>query len=232
MSIRKVTCNAVFLGVSVLLGGCLETTQALLLPTKTNASNASSLPPSAGALPAPARDTGGSALKKESAVANQKDQTFNAGSNTGKTSDITGLVGKTVTPPPLAKGANGYQTSFTNDYFDCGSEPNSWRNGNTELILLRKGMRSKCTGPHLVAAIVITSNDRKSFQFLETVEINIPKDYQLVMGECNGASLAITKFSRTSIYSNRHLKAWQIVGNHFSTVLNTATVRCMLVDDD
>ncbi len=143
-------------------------------------------------------------------------------------SDLTGLVGKAITPKALPKGANSNLTDYGNDYFSCGGAVIGDRTANLGLTILRKGIKTKCDNvgdSKLTLALERSSSDNKTIEFLDTVKIDVPKGYDLMLSACQGADVAISKMNGKEFYTE-HKAAWRVVGTKLVPVADLKTVKC------
>lgn len=138
----------------------------------------------------------------------------------------TGLIGKKVTPKALPKNSDTRNMEYGNDYFACGGA--SWEGAGPDIaiVIMRKGLRSKCNDYKEVAAIVKSSNNNNTFEFLDTVDLTWVKGYLISTMGCTGASIAITKDENVPVYT-KHIRAWNVVGNKFVPVTNLKSVKCV-----
>lgn len=143
-----------------------------------------------------------------------------------KAAGPTGLIGKKVTPKALPKNTDTRNMEYGNDYFACGGAPLEGGGPDMSIVTMRKGIRSQCNANKDVAAIVKSSNNNKTIEFFDTVDLSWPKGYLISMMGCTGAQLAITKDENVAVYT-KHLRAWNVVGNKFVPVTNLKSVKCV-----
>lgn len=144
------------------------------------------------------------------------------------TGDPTGLVGKTVTPLALPKDSNSNKTAYGNDYFDCGGSMLDGVGPQIGVTRLRKGAKITCqaTMGKQIIALTRSSNQNKSHEFLDVMEINVPKGYEFATWGCTGAKMAVSKNDRYATHSTKLVQAWDVVNFKFVPVTNLKAVKC------
>lgn len=144
------------------------------------------------------------------------------------TGDPTGLVGKTVTPPALPKNTDSNKTAYGNDYYACGGSMVGDAKSDISISILRKGIKDTCqtSSGKKIVALTLHLNGNKSMEFLDAMELTVPKSHELVTSDCKGASMAVSKIERDSARWTKHMQAWDIVNNKFVPVANLKAVNC------
>ena len=136
--------------------------------------------------------------------------------------DPTGLIGKVITPNKLPKNPDVTMSSYGNNYYFCGG---SVFEGNTQITKLRKGIKTTCLGNTTTVALTKSSNNNLTDEFLDVMEVLIPKGYELKHGSCKGAAIALSKYEDVKVLT-KHLKAWKLENNKFVPVANLKSVSC------
>lgn len=136
--------------------------------------------------------------------------------------DPTGLIGKVITPPTLPKNSDIQMMYYGNNYYSCGG---AVYEGNIHIEHMRKGIKTKCIGNTMILALTRSSNNNKTYEFLDAIEVLIPKGYELKYGNCKGGAIALSKFEDVKDLT-KHLKAWKIENNSFMPITNLKTVSC------
>ena len=210
---KKTALIGIALIASALLSGC-ETNPAL---TEQLAKMTQSVKTG----PAPASTPVANAVTTVPTAQNTTQNT----ANPIKSGGSTGLIGKTVTPKALPKNSDTRLTDYGNDYFDCGGSVLDGLGDNMLLTVMRKGLKTKCGGSKAVIAIMKSSNNNKTFEILDTVDVSVAKDYELSTSGCIGAQLAISKLEDVRMFT-KHTHAWTIAGNKFVPVMNLKPIKC------
>lgn len=142
--------------------------------------------------------------------------------------DPTGLVGKTVTPPARPKDSDASLRTYGNDYYDCSGGMIGGAKSDISISILRKGVKTSCvpTPGKKPVALMRHSNSNKSYEFLDAMEVNVPKGFELLVGVCTGADLAVSKTERSAQYYTKHAQAWKVVDSKLVLVDNLKAVKC------
>ena len=74
-------------------------------------------------------------------------------------------------------------------------------------------------------AITKVSNNGKTVEFLDTIDVTKRKGEDVLYNDCEGADVTLTKSEDVEVFT-KHLKAWKIVGNKFVQMPTTKGVRC------
>lgn len=136
--------------------------------------------------------------------------------------DSTGLVGQTITPKPLPPMTDISKTEYANGYFDCGG--GLVANG-LSVTAPRKGMKASCQTGNVVYALTRISNNGKTMEFLDTIDVTLRKGMAVFYNDCKGADVTLTKVEDVEFFA-KHVKAWKIADNKFVPMANTAGVKC------
>jgi hypothetical protein len=136
--------------------------------------------------------------------------------------DSTGLVGQTITPKPLPPMTDIRKLEYANGYFDCGG---SMLANGLSITTLRKGAKTSCEKGTLVYALTKSSNNNKTHEFLDTVDVTMRKGEGVLYSDCEGADVVLTKAVDVEVYT-KHIKAWKIAGNKFVPMTDLKNIRC------
>lgn len=140
------------------------------------------------------------------------------------TGDPTGLVGKTVTPA----NSDSINKAFGNDYYLCGGAMVNGMGPNIGILTIRKGEKTSCqiTVGKQTVALTRISNEAKSYEFLDVLEINVPKGYEFTASGCTGAKMAVSKNERDATHLTKHMQAWDVVNFKLVPITNLKAVKC------
>lgn len=208
---KKTALNGVMLLATVWLSGC-ETNPTLSADLER--------------LMAPKKTPPTSTVSQVAVIPSSNSVQQTSEHSSDKNLDLTGLVGKTLTPKTMPKNSDNFMMEYGNGYFDCGGS--AWTSADLEnksLIFMRKGLKTKCGGPNYIAAIVRYSNNGKKIEFFNTMDFLLPRGYLVVKTGCIGAAFAIAKDEDVAIYT-KFSNAWIITGNQFIPVKNLNSVKC------
>lgn len=78
---------------------------------------------------------------------------------------------------------------------------------------------------NLVYALTKASNNNKTVAFLDTVDITKGKGEDVLLSDCEGASMVLTKGVDVEVYT-KHIKAWKIADNKFVPMTDLKGIRC------
>ena len=143
----------------------------------------------------------------------------------GANSGSSWLINKIITPPAIPKNSDTSMITYGQDYYDCGGAMHDNGKSDLSITFLRKGRKTSCRTKNLVMALTRSSNNNKTHEFLDVIDIKIPKGYELSSSNCTNAVVAISKFEDVEFFK-KHINAWIVQDNKFVSLANLKNVSC------